>query len=165
MEPIKINIDVCIGLHPAAEALLRQLFGGYAAPVAPAPAPVLAPAAIPVAMPKPVAETPAPAPVAAPTPVAAAPAAPAPAKNHDEDMPKMVRAIIKETRMRLEATEVGTPAYQRLTSTFKRLASNISDNRTEKPTELYVDQIERFYAACKELKYDPDGSLTAEAPF
>lgn len=168
MYPIKINVNVQIGVTEELYGLLSLLTKHTPAPAV---------AAVPAES-KPAEEAPAAAaevsnqeeaPAAAPAAEAAPePEAPAEEKNYtDED----VRAAMDRTRRRIEgedykdntSSELYKKYHRALTAQFKQIAGVLG---SDKPSALPSSELRgSFIRQCDELETGEDGSIVTKCPF
>ena len=167
MEPIKINVNVQVGVTEELYSLLRNLLPG----------------AKPVAAPEPVVqqqesktdEAPQPAEVSnqeeAPTPEPEAEVAPESKEPENKEYTEVdVRAAMERTRKRIEgedykentSSEKYKKYHRQLTAEFKNIAAFLG---SEKPSALPTSELrEAFCNQCDELILK-DGKITRKIPF
>ena len=168
MDPIKINVNVQIGVTKELFGLLSAFQHRPAPAVAAAPAeskPGEAAAPAEVEQPKP--EPEAKKEEAAPKAEAKKEAAPA----NKEYTEVNVRAAMERTRKRIEGDyskentngEKYKKYHRQLTAKFKNIAALLG---SEKPSALPSSELrETFCAQCDELVIGEDGNITTNAPF
>ena len=167
MEPIKINVNVQVGVTEELYSLLRNLLPG----------------AKPVAAPEPAGqqqesktdEAPQPAEVInqeeAPAPEPEAEVAPEPKAPDNKEYTEVdVRAAMERTRKRIEgedykentSSENYKKYHRQLTAEFKNIAAFLG---SEKPSALPTSELRRnFCSQCDELILE-DGKITRKVPF
>ena len=168
MDPIKINVNVQIGVTKELFGLLSAFQHRSAPAVAAAPAeskPDEAAAPAEVEQPKP--EPEAKKEEAAPKAEAKKEAAPANKEYTEVD----VRAAMERTRKRIEGDDYKENTngekykkyHRQLTAKFKNIAALLG---SEKPSALPSSELrETFCAQCDELVIGEDGNITTNAPF
>ena len=168
MDPIKINVNVQIGVTKELFGLLSAFQHRPAPAVAAAPAeskPGEAAAPAEVEQPKP--EPEAKKEEAAPKAEAKKEAAPANKEYTEVD----VRAAMERTRKRIEGDDYKENTngekykkyHRQLTAEFKNIAALIE---SEKPSALPSSELrETFCAQCDKLVIGEDGNITTNAPF
>ena len=168
MDPIKINVNVQIGVTKELFGLLSAFQHRPAPAVAAAPAeskPGEAAAPAEVEQPKP--EPEAKKEEAAPKAEAKKEEAPANKEYTEVD----VRAAMERTRKRIEGDDYKENTngekykkyHRRLTAEFKNIAALLG---SEKPSALPSSELrETFCAQCDELVIGEDGNITTNAPF
>ena len=168
MDPIKINVNVQIGVTKELFGLLSAFQHRPAPAVAAAPAeskPDEAAAPAEVEQPKP--EPEAKKEEAAPKAEAKKEEAPANKEYTEVD----VRAAMERTRKRIEGDDYKENTngekykkyHRRLTAEFKNIAALLG---SEKPSALPSSELrETFCAQCDELVIGEDGNITTNAPF
>ena len=172
MEPIKINVNVQVGVTEELDSLLRNLLPGAKPMAAPEPAVQQqesktdeAPQPVEVINPEP---TPEPKKEEATAKKAAPePEAPAEEKEYTE---VDVRAAMERTRKRIEgedykentSSEKYKKYHRQLTAEFKNIAAFLG---SEKPSALPTSELRRnFCNQCDELILE-DGKITRKVPF
>ena len=168
MDPIKINVNVQIGVTKELFGLLSAFQHRPAPAVAAAPAeskPDEAAAPAEVEQPKP--EPEAKKEEAAPKAEAKKEAAPANKEYTEVD----VRAAMERTRKRIEGDDYKENTngekykkyHRQLTAEFKNIAALLG---SEKPSALPSSELrETFCAQCDKLVIGEDGNITTNAPF
>ena len=168
MDPIKINVNVQIGVTKELFGLLSAFQHRSAPAVAAAPAeskPDEAAAPAEVEQPKP--EPEAKKEEAAPKAEAKKEEAPANKEYTEVD----VRAAMERTRKRIEGDDYKENTngekykkyHRQLTAKFKNIAALLG---SEKPSALPASELrETFCAQCDELVIGEDGNITTNAPF
>lgn len=168
MDPIKINVNVQIGVTKELFGLLSAFQHRSAPAVAAAPAeskPDEAAAPAEVEQPKP--EPEAKKEEAAPKAEAKKEEAPANKEYTEVD----VRAAMERTRKRIEGDDYKENTngekykkyHRQLTAKFKNIAALLG---SEKPSALPSSELrETFCAQCDELVIGEDGNITTNAPF
>lgn len=168
MDPIKINVNVQIGVTKELFGLLSAFQHRPAPAVAAAPAeskPGEAAAPAEVEQPKP--EPEAKKEEAAPKAEAKKEAAPANKEYTEVD----VRAAMERTRKRIEGDDYKENTngekykkyHRQLTAEFKNIAALLG---SEKPSALPSSELrETFCAQCDKLVIGEDGNITTNAPF
>ena len=168
MDPIKINVNVQIGVTKELFGLLSAFQHRSAPAVAAAPAeskPGEAAAPAEVEQPKP--EPEAKKEEAAPKAEAKKEEAPANKEYTEVD----VRAAMERTRKRIEGDDYKENTngekykkyHRQLTAKFKNIAALLG---SEKPSALPSSELrETFCAQCDELVIGEDGNITTNAPF
>ena len=168
MDPIKINVNVQIGVTKELFGLLSAFQHRPAPAVAAAPAeskPGEAAAPAEVEQPKP--EPEAKKEEAAPKAEAKKEAAPANKEYTEVD----VRAAMERTRKRIEGDDYKENTngekykkyHRQLTANFKNIAALLG---SEKPSALPSSELrETFCAQCDKLVIGEDGNITTNAPF
>ena len=168
MEPIKINVNVQIGVTEELYGLLSLLTNTPVPAVAAAPAeskPGEAAAPAEVEQPKP--EPEAKKEEAAPKAEAKKEEAPANKEYTEVD----VRAAMERTRKRIEGDDYKENTngekykkyHRQLTAKFKNIAALLG---SEKPSALPSSELrETFCAQCDELVIGEDGNITTNAPY
>ena len=168
MDPIKINVNVQIGVTKELFGLLSAFQHRSAPAVAAAPAeskPGEAAAPAEVEQPKP--EPEAKKEEAAPKAEAKKEEAPANKEYTEVD----VRAAMERTRKRIEGDDYKENTngekykkyHRQLTAEFKNIAALLG---SEKPSALPSSELrETFCAQCDELVIGEDGNITTNAPF
>lgn len=168
MDPIKINVNVQIGVTKELFGLLSAFQHRSAPAVAAAPAeskPDEAAAPAEVEQPKP--EPEAKKEEAAPKAEAKKEAAPANKEYTEVD----VRAAMERTRKRIEGDDYKENTngekykkyHRQLTAKFKNIAALLG---SEKPSALPSSELrETFCAQCDKLVIGEDGNITTNAPF
>lgn len=154
MDPIKINVNVQIGVTKELFGLLSAFQHRSAPAVAAAPAESKPGEAAEVEQPK-------------PEPEAKKEAAPANKEYTEVD----VRAAMERTRKRIEGDDYKENTngekykkyHRQLTAKFKNIAALLG---SEKPSALPSSELrETFCAQCDELVIGEDGNITTNAPF
>ena len=160
MEPIKINVNVQVGLTDELFSLLSNLLSS----------------AKQTAAPKPMAE-PEPAAVINPIPEAPTEPEPAPAKEGVQLQPEKeytevdVRAAMERTRKRIEGEDYKENTdgdrykryHRQLTAEFKNIAALLG---SDKPSTIASSELRKnFCDQCDELELDESGNLTRKLPF
>ena len=162
MEPIKINVNVQVGLTDELFSLLSNLLPG----------------AKQTAAPEPMAE---PEPAAVINPIPEAPAEPEPepepAKEQVQPQPEKeytevdVRAAMERTRKRIEGDDYKENTdgdkykryHRQLTAEFKNIAALLG---SEKPSAIASSELRKnFCDQCDELELDECGNITRKLPF
>lgn len=172
MDPIKINVNVQIGVTEELYSLLSLLTKHTPAPAVAAvpaeskPAEEAPAAAVEVSNKE---EAPAAAPAAEPAAEAAPePEAPAEEKEYTE---VDVRAAMDRTRRRFEgedykdntSSELYKKYHRALTAQFKQIASVLG---SDKPSALPSSELRgSFIRQCDELEIGEDGSIVTKCPF
>lgn len=160
MEPIKINVNVQVGLTDELFSLLSNLLSSAKQTAAPKP----------MAEPKPVA-------VINPVPEAPAEPEPEPAKEEVQPQPEKeytevdVRAAMERTRKRIEGDDYKENTegdkykryHRQLTAEFKNIAALLG---SEKPSAIASSDLrKKFCDQCDELELDECGNITRKLPF
>lgn len=173
MDPIKINVNVQIGVTKELFGLLSAFQHRSAPAVAAAPAeskPNEAAAPAEVEQPKPEAKKEEAAPAADPAPKAEAKKEAAAGANK-EYTEVDVRAAMERTRKRIEGDDYKENTngekykkyHRQLTAKFKNIAALLG---SEKPSALPSSELrETFCAQCDELVIGEDGNITTNTPF
>ena len=165
MDPIKINVNVQIGVTKELFGLLSAFQHRSAPAVAAAPAESKPDEAAEVEQPKP--EPEAKKEEAAPKAEAKKEAAPANKEYTEVD----VRAAMERTRKRIEGDDYKENTngekykkyHRQLTANFKNIAALLG---SEKPSALPSSELrETFCAQCDELVIGKDGNITTNTPF
>ena len=165
MDPIKINVNVQIGVTKELFGLLSAFQHRSAPAVAAAPAESKPDEAAEVEQPKP--EPEAKKEEAAPKAEAKKEAAPANKEYTEVD----VRAAMERTRKRIEGDDYKENTngekykkyHRQLTAKFKNIAALLG---SEKPSALPSSELrETFCAQCDELVIGKDGNITTNTPF
>ena len=165
MDPIKINVNVQIGVTKELFGLLSAFQHRPAPAVAAAPAESKPGEAAEVEQPKP--EPEAKKEEAAPKAEAKKEEAPANKEYTEVD----VRAAMERTRKRIEGDDYKENTngekykkyHRQLTANFKNIAALLG---SEKPSALPSSELrETFCAQCDELVIGEDGNITTNAPF
>ena len=155
MDPIKINVNVQIGVTKELFGLLSAFQHRSAPAVAAAPAESKPDEAAEVEQPKPEPEA------------KKEEAAPATKEYTEVD----VRAAMERTRKRIEGDDYKENTngekykkyHRQLTANFKNIAALLG---SEKPSALPSSELrETFCAQCDELVIGEDGNITTNAPF
>lgn len=171
MDPIKINVNVQIGVTKELFGLLSAFQHRSAPAVAAAPAESKPDEAAEVEQPKPEPEAKKEeaAPAADPAPKAEAKKEAAPANKEYTEVD--VRAAMERTRKRIEGddykentnSEKYKKYHRQLTANFKNIAALLG---SEKPSALPSSELrETFCAQCDKLVIGEDGNITTNAPF
>lgn len=171
MDPIKINVNVQIGVTKELFGLLSAFQHRSAPAVAAAPAESKPGEATEVEQPKPEPEAKKEeaAPAADPTPKAEAKKEAAPANKEYTEVD--VRAAMERTRKRIEGDDYKENTngekykkyHRQLTAKFKNIAALLG---SEKPSALPSSELrETFCAQCDELVIGEDGNITTNTPF
>lgn len=164
MDPIKINVNVQIGVTKELFGLLSAFQHRSAPAVADAPAESKPDEAAEVEQPKPEPE----AKKEEAAPKAEAKKEAAPAKEYTE---VDVRAAMERTRKRIEGDDYKENTngekykkyHRQLTAEFKNIAALLG---SEKPSALPSSELrETFCAQCDELVIGEDGNITTNTPF
>lgn len=171
MDPIKINVNVQIGVTKELFGLLSAFQHRSAPAVAAAPAESKPDEAAEVEPPKPEPEAKKEeaAPAADPAPKAEAKKEAAPANKEYTEVD--VRAAMERTRKRIEGDDYKENTngekykkyHRQLTAEFKNIAALLG---SEKPSALPSSELrETFCAQCDELVIGEDGNITTNTPF
>lgn len=171
MDPIKINVNVQIGVTKELFGLLSAFQHRSAPAVADAPAESKPDEAAEVEQlkPEPEAKKEEAAPAADPTPKAEAKKEAAPANKEYTEVD--VRAAMERTRKRIEGDDYKENTngekykkyHRQLTAEFKNIAALLG---SEKPSALPSSELrETFCAQCDELVIGEDGNITTNTPF
>ena len=171
MDPIKINVNVQIGVNKELFGLLSAFQHRSAPAVAAAPAESKPDEAAEVEQPKPEPEAKKEeaAPAAHPAPKAEAKKEAAPANKEYTEVD--VRAAMERTRKRIEGDDYKENTngekykkyHRQLTANFKNIAALLG---SEKPSALPSSELrETFCAQCDKLVIGEDGNITTNAPF
>ena len=171
MDPIKINVNVQIGVNKELFGLLSAFQHRSAPAVAAAPAESKPDEAAEVEQPKPEPEAKKEeaAPAADPAPKAEAKKEAAPANKEYTEVD--VRAAMERTRKRIEGDDYKENTngekykkyHRQLTANFKNIAALLG---SEKPSALPSSELrETFCAQCDKLVIGEDGNITTNAPF
>lgn len=171
MDPIKINVNVQIGVTKELFGLLSAFQHRSAPAVAAAPAESKPDEAAEVEQlkPEPEAKKEEAAPAADPTPKAEAKKEAAPANKEYTEVD--VRAAMERTRKRIEGDDYKENTngekykkyHRQLTAEFKNIAALLG---SEKPSALPSSELrETFCAQCDELVIGEDGNITTNTPF
>lgn len=171
MDPIKINVNVQIGVTKELFGLLSAFQHRSAPAVADAPAESKPDEAAEVEQLKPETEAKKEeaAPAADPAPKAEAKKEAAPANKEYTEVD--VRAAMERTRKRIEGDDYKENTngekykkyHRQLTAEFKNIAALLG---SEKPSALPSSELrETFCAQCDELVIGEDGNITTNAPF
>ena len=167
MDPIKINVNVQIGVTKELFGLLSAFQHRSAPAVAAAPAESKPGEAAEVEQPKPEPGEAAEVEQPKPEPEAKKEAAPANKEYTEVD----VRAAMERTRKRIEGDDYKENTngekykkyHRQLTAKFKNIAALLG---SEKPSALPSSELrETFCAQCDELVIGEDGNITTNAPF
>lgn len=171
MDPIKINVNVQIGVTKELFGLLSAFQHRSAPAVAAAPAESKPDEAAEVEQlkPEPEAKKEVAAPAADPAPKAEAKKEAAPANKEYTEVD--VRAAMERTRKRIEGDDYKENTngekykkyHRQLTAEFKNIAALLG---SEKPSALPSSELrETFCAQCDELVIGEDGNITTNTPF
>lgn len=171
MDPIKINVNVQIGVTKELFGLLSAFQHRPAPAVAAAPAESKPDEAAEVEQlkPEPEAKKEEAAPAADPAPKAEAKKEAAPANKEYTEVD--VRAAMERTRKRIEGDDYKENTngekykkyHRQLTANFKNIAALLG---SEKPSALPSSELrETFCAQCDKLVIGEDGNITTNAPF
>ena len=171
MDPIKINVNVQIGVTKELFGLLSAFQHRSAPAVAAAPAESKPDEAAEVEQlkPEPEAKKEEAAPAADPAPKAEAKKEAAPANKEYTEVD--VRAAMERTRKRIEGDDYKENTngekykkyHRQLTANFKNIAALLG---SEKPSALPSSELrETFCAQCDELVIGEDGNITTNTPF
>lgn len=171
MDPIKINVNVQIGVTKELFGLLSAFQHRSAPAVAAAPAESKPDEAAEVEQlkPEPEAKKEEAAPAADPAPKAEAKKEAAPANKEYTEVD--VRAAMERTRKRIEGDDYKENTngekykkyHRQLTANFKNIAALLG---SEKPSALPSSELrETFCAQCDKLVIGEDGNITTNAPF
>lgn len=171
MDPIKINVNVQIGVTKELFGLLSAFQHRSAPAVADAPAESKPDEAAEVEQlkPEPEAKKEEAAPAADPAPKAEAKKEAAPANKEYTEVD--VRAAMERTRKRIEGDDYKENTngekykkyHRQLTAEFKNIAALLG---SEKPSALPSSELrETFCAQCDELVIGEDGNITTNTPF
>lgn len=171
MDPIKINVNVQIGVTKELFGLLSAFQHRSAPAVAASPAESKSDEAAEVEQPKPEPEAKKEeaAPAADPAPKAEAKKEAAPANKEYTEVD--VRAAMERTRKRIEGDDYKENTngekykkyHRQLTANFKNIAALLG---SEKPSALPSSELrETFCAQCDKLVIGEDGNITTNAPF
>lgn len=171
MDPIKINVNVQIGVTKELFGLLSTFQHRSAPAVAAAPAESKPDEAAEVEQlkPEPEAKKEEAAPAADPAPKAEAKKEAAPANKEYTEVD--VRAAMERTRKRIEGDDYKENTngekykkyHRQLTAEFKNIAALLG---SEKPSALPSSELrETFCAQCDELVIGEDGNITTNTPF
>lgn len=171
MDPIKINVNVQIGVTKELFGLLSAFQHRSAPAVADAPAESKPDEAAEVEQLKPETEAKKEeaAPAADPAPKAEAKKEAAPANKEYTEVD--VRAAMERTRKRIEGDDYKENTngekykkyHRQLTANFKNIAALLG---SEKPSALPSSELrETFCAQCDELVIGEDGNITTNTPF
>lgn len=174
MDPIKINVNVQIGVTKELFGLLsafqhRPAPAVAAAPAESKPGEAAAPAEVEQPKPEPEAKKEEAAPAADPAPKAEAKKEEAPANKEYTEVD--VRAAMERTRKRIEGDDYKENTngekykkyHRQLTANFKNIAALLG---SEKPSALPSSELrETFCAQCDKLVIGEDGNITTNAPF
>lgn len=171
MDPIKINVNVQIGVTKELFGLLSAFQHRSAPAVAAAPAESKPDEAAEVEQlkPEPEAKKEEAAPAADPAPKAEAKKEAAPANKEYTEVD--VRAAMERTRKRIEGDDYKENTngekykkyHRQLTAEFKNIAALLG---SEKPSALPSSELrETFCAQCDELVIGEDGNITTNTPF
>lgn len=171
MDPIKINVNVQIGVTKELFGLLSAFQHRPAPAVAAAPAESKPDETAEVEQPKPEPEAKKEeaAPAADPAPKAEAKKEAAPANKEYTEVD--VRAAMERTRKRIEGDDYKENTngekykkyHRQLTANFKNIAALLG---SEKPSALPSSELrETFCAQCDKLVIGEDGNITTNAPF
>ena len=171
MDPIKINVNVQIGVTKELFGLLSAFQHRSAPAVAAAPAESKPDEVAEVEQPKPEPEAKKEeaAPAADPAPKAEAKKEAAPANKEYTEVD--VRAAMERTRKRIEGDDYKENTngekykkyHRQLTAEFKNIAALLG---SEKPSALPSSELrETFCAQCDKLVIGEDGNITTNAPF